>query len=77
MSLGQEIMEEVISDDGKRPLRIWDVVRHPDGRTVKILRGQWWGTYGLSNFWYWSEVMADGTLGPEENGYGWYVQGEA
>ena len=28
--------------------------------------------YGrVSNFWYWNEVRADGSLGPSECGYGW------
>lgn len=53
------------------PFAIGDTVTHPSGRTVQITRGQWWGVRGLSNHWYWREVMADGSLGPEEHGYGW------
>lgn len=53
------------------PFKIGDTVRHPSGRTVRIIGGQYWGTYGLSNHWTWCEVLADGTLGPEESGYGW------
>lgn len=48
-----------------------DRVKHPDGREVEIVDGQYWGTYGLSNHWYWCEVKEDGTLGNKENGYGW------
>jgi len=48
-----------------------DRIVHPSGRTVQITSGQYWGTHGLSNFWYWREVLADGSLGEEENGYGW------
>jgi len=46
-------------------------VRHPDSRMVRVTSGQYWGTYGLSNWWEWREVKADGTLGPTECGYGW------
>lgn len=56
---------------GGAPFAVGDVVPHPDGRTVKITDGQYWGSQGLSNFWRWKEVRADGTLGPEEHGYGW------
>jgi hypothetical protein len=53
-------------------MAIGKVVQHPDGRTVKVTSGQYWGTHGLSNFWYWREVMADGSLSEtEEHGYGW------
>ena len=66
----KEIVESSI--DG-HPLRIGEIVKHPDGRTVKITGGQFYGKHGVSNFWYWHEVLEDGTLGPEEHGYGWYV----
>jgi hypothetical protein len=53
-------------------LAIGKVVRHPDGRMVKVIGGQYWGTHGLSNFWYWREVKEDGSLSErEESGYGW------
>lgn len=52
-------------------LAVGKTVKHPDGRTVKIVGGQYWGTHGLSNFWTWKEVRADGSLGPRESGYGW------
>lgn len=56
---------------GGAPFEVGDTVRHPSGRTVKIVDGQYWGTFGISNFWYWQEVHADGSLGPREHGYGW------
>lgn len=59
-----------------RPLRIGDVVKHPDGRTVKIVAGKYWSKFGLSNFWYWQEVKDDGSLGESEHGYGWRVKDE-
>jgi hypothetical protein len=56
---------------GGPPFEVGDEVRHPTGRTVRIVGGRYWGEYGLSNHWSWREVMADGSLGPEECGYGW------
>lgn len=64
----KELTEEVM---GGPPFKVGDVVKHPDGRKVKIMGGQYWGEYGLSNFWYWREVKEDGTLGEIEHGYGW------
>jgi hypothetical protein len=61
---------------GGPPFKIGDRVKHPDGRTVIITAGQYWGEHGLSNFWYWREVLPDGKLGVEENGYGWQVEQE-
>jgi len=52
-------------------LKVGAVVRHPDGREVKITHGRFWGTYGVSNFWYWAPILANGEFGPEEHGYGW------
>lgn len=58
---------------GGAPFAIGDVVTHPDGRTVKITGGQYWGEHGLSNFWYWRELK-EGCLGAEEHGYGWETE---
>jgi len=64
-----ELTEEVF---GGSPFAIGDVVTHPSGRTVKIIAGQYWGTFGLSNFWHWREVLSDGSLAATiECGYGW------
>jgi hypothetical protein len=61
--------EEVM---GGPPFKVGDIVRHPDGRRVKITDGQYWGEYGLSNFWYWREVKKGGRLARKvEHGYGW------
>ena len=52
--------------------KIGDIVKHPDGRMVKIVDGQYWGEHGLSNHWYWRPVDKNGKFcGPEECGYGW------
>lgn len=64
----RKLTEEVI---GGPPFKVGDTVRHPDGRMVLIVRGQYWGEYGLSNSWTWQEVKEGGALGPEEHGYGW------
>ncbi len=65
----QDLTEEVF---GKSELCVGAKVEHPDGRMVKITEGQFWGDYGVSNFWYWREVMPDGSLSKkEEHGYGW------
>ncbi len=64
-----QLTESVI---GSSPFRIGDIVKRPDGREVKIISGQYWGAYGLSNFWRWREIMPDGSLSKiEEQGYGW------
>ncbi len=64
----KNMTEEVL---GGAPFKIGDVVKHPDGRTVKIVGGQYWGEHGLSNFWDWQEVLSNGKLGKKECGYGW------
>jgi len=58
---------------GGEHLEIGMVTKHPEtGKTVKITGGQYWGEYGLSNFWYWREVLPGGSLSEvEEHGYGW------
>ena len=53
-------------------LAIGKVVTHPSRRRVQIRSGVYWTPGGLSNFWTWQEVNADGTLNPlVESGYGW------
>lgn len=64
----KDIVEKV---HGPSQMQVGKVMQHPDGRTVKITEGQYWGEHGLSNFWYWREVKPDGTLGGVEHGYGW------
>ena len=66
------IIKTVVEELCKRDMRVGAVIRHPDGRTVKITDGQFWGEYGVSNFWHWHEVMPDGSLSDKrECGYGW------
>lgn len=64
----KDFTEEVF---GPAPFKVGDVVTHPSGRSVRIVHGCYWGEWGLSNHWGWREIMADGSLGPVEYGYGW------
>lgn len=64
----KEIVEDVLGPSG---MVVGKEVMHPDGRLVKITGGQLWGMHGFSNFWHWREVKDDGSLGPDESGYGW------
>ena len=65
----RELAESVI---GEAPFEVGDRVIHPKDGLVEITSGQYWGTHGLSNFWYWKKVLPDGTLDSEErHGYGW------
>lgn len=64
----QELTEELA---GPSSMAIGKTLQHPDGRTVKVMSGQYWGEHGLSNWWTWREVREDEYLGPEESGYGW------
>ena len=65
----RDLVEET---GGGAPFSVGDRVLTLDGRTVEITSGQYWGTYGLSNFWHWREVLPDGSLSTrDECGYGW------
>ena len=67
-SLAKKITEDACSCS----LKIDKTVKHPDRRKVKIIDGQYWGTYGLSNFWSWRAVLKNGALAKKiESGYGW------
>ena len=37
---------------------------------VEIIDGQYWGTFGLSNFWSWYRLDENGNRVREESGYG-------
>ena len=57
----------------KSSMRVGKIVKHPDGRRVKITGGQYLNPSNgrVSNFWSWREVKPGGKLGKEESGYGW------
>lgn len=39
---------------------------------VYVTDGQYWRAPGISNFWYWREILTDGTLSEkEDSGYGY------
>ncbi len=59
--------------EAESSMAIGKVVRHPDGRKVKIESGYFLDPiyHRVSNHWTWREVRPDGTLGPKESGYGW------
>lgn len=63
-----ELVEDIF---GGAPFAIGDKVAHPDGRTVQIVGGRYWGERGISNHWTWREVLPGGDLGATESGYGW------
>lgn len=71
MTVAQWIKDITEQACGKNPLHIGLVIKTDDGRKVKIVDGQYWGEYGLSNFWYWQEVLTKGNLGKKECGYGY------
>jgi hypothetical protein len=53
----RDLTEKVL---GGSPFKVGDRVRYFDGRLVQITGGQYWGTHGISNFWYWREVLPNG-----------------
>jgi len=68
----QWVKDIVEQSYGKSSMEIGKIITHPDGYKVKIVDGQYWGTYGLSNFWYWHKVKKDGSLTKKKyHGYGW------
>jgi hypothetical protein len=64
-------VKDLVEKNIPSQMEVGKILKHPDGRTVKITSGKYWGTHGLSNFWYWREVLPNGKLGKEEHGYGW------
>lgn len=67
-------MSQAAFDDilGRSKLEVGKRVVHPKHGLVEIVDGQYWGTHGLSNFWYWKKVKPDGSLGKYKyHGYGW------
>lgn len=69
-ALANEMIEELKKE---QRFDIGDLMRHEDGRKVRVVAGQYWGTYGLSNHWTFREILQDGDLGPEEHGYGYVL----
>jgi len=65
------LTQEISSAVGCESWDKGDILELKDGRRGLIVGGQYMGQHGLSNHWTWREILADGQLGPEENGYGW------
>jgi hypothetical protein len=65
--IAKDIVEKVfghipVPEIGKRYLY--------NNRVVEVTSGQFWGTYGVSNFWKFRYVNPDGTLGEQGGDYG-------
>lgn len=74
----RDLADEIIADLKKQQrFDVGDIMRHEDGRIVKVTGGQYWGTHGLSNHWTFREVLADDSLGPDEHGYGYVLVDKA
>lgn len=72
MSVRQWVKDMTEDVMGGPPFKVGDRVKHPSGRTVEIVSGQYWGEHGLSNHWSWREVLPEGGLAEKvESGYGW------
>lgn len=59
----KDLVEETF---GKSPLEIGKCYIHPEYGKIKITSGQYWGQYGLSNFWNW--IVLD--TNEKKQGYG-------
>jgi len=64
----QKLTAEFNTKFGIRPLEVGKHYIHKN-REIVVVGGKYWGTHGLSNFWYWRPILADGMLGPQECGY--------
>lgn len=58
----------------KRIPHIGDQIIHPTHGLVELVGGQFWGTYGISNFWYWRKIGKRGKpIGKLYSGYGGWI----
>ena len=53
--------------------RVGETAKHISGRVVLITGGENWGAHGFAGSWCWREVLPDGSLGREEQGFRWQV----
>ena len=70
----QAAVNTMLEDLAKQSnMKIGEVVKHPDGRNVKVVEGHYLDPVfkRVTNFWYWREVLPNGELGSKECGYGW------
>ena len=75
-------VKEIIEDVSKEPNRILNpkknevyLYKTKDKQyPVKVIKGQFYGEHGVSNFWYWINLNTN----EEEHGYGYFYElGEA
>lgn len=69
-AIAQQMNQELA---GGSSMEIGKTLQHPDGRTVKVTSGCFLDpVYGrVSNYWHWNEILPNGSIGPDEHGYGW------
>lgn len=68
----RDIVEKYLTENDSSNWCPGKIVKHPAGYLVVIIGGQFWGKYGLSNFWSWQRFKKDGTTSKKvHNGYGW------
>jgi hypothetical protein len=66
------IQDKIKALSGASEWKVGDVVRHPDGYNVKILRGQYLSGGRVSNWWEWVKLDRKGRKTKTyETGYGW------
>jgi hypothetical protein len=58
----KDLTEEVM---GGPPVEIGKRYMHPEDGLIEVTSGQYWGDYGLSNFWYWTVIAT----GETKHGY--------
>lgn len=68
----EEFEKEILDEYFGEPLQIGKEYTHPNGRPVRVTSRQYMGTYGLSNFWYWTYL----DTGEQDCGYGWSAKAE-
>ena len=69
----KSIVHEIIEETFSCSMEIGKILEDLNGRTVKVKSGHFLDPdFGrVSNWWTWNEVLSDGSLGPDEQGYGW------
>jgi hypothetical protein len=54
----RDLTEDVL---GGPPVRVGGRYLHPVHGLIEVTSGQYWGTHGLSNHWYWTVVATGET----------------
>lgn len=70
----EKVADGIVSKYFKQPFQVGDTVKHPSGRQVRIISGQFMSNGRISNHWRYKEVLSDGSLSDTvESSYGWDV----